>query len=91
MSTATIAQEEYNKKTGERYRPKKPKDSNILQGDGTFETETQKSIDYIQKKGERYPVVRHDESDVWKVTKLENFSFTLFEKTKAVVIFQFLE
>ena len=40
---------------------------NVLQGDGSCVLETQKDIDYVPKKGERYETSRPQESDVWKV------------------------
>lgn len=45
----------------------KPKDSDLLRGDGSFVSETSNNLDYTAKKGERHEVVRPDASDIWKV------------------------
>lgn len=59
---------------GERYDVKKPKDSNILLGDGSVTGETEKGIEYVQQKGDRYEIIRPGTSDIWKVS----FYYALF-------------
>lgn len=54
---------------GERYEMKKPKDSGILQGDGSFLADTEKNFEYGPKKGERYEIVRPGTSEIWKVSQ----------------------
>lgn len=51
----------------------KPKDSNILRGDGSFVSETVKGTEYTPKKGERYDTIRPGVSDIWKVSNFEFF------------------
>lgn len=67
METDTVMRKEYSGKKGERYEIKKPKDSNILRGDGSFVAQTDKGIEYTAKTGERYEVVKQGSSDIWKV------------------------
>lgn len=67
MQSQSVAQSDYTSKKAEKYEVKKPKDSDIFRGEGTFDAKTQKEVDYTMKKGERYDVVRQQESDVWKV------------------------
>lgn len=69
-----MAHLDYSTPKGERYPTLIPRDSNILGGDGSFASETQKSVDFVAKKGERYQLTRPGTSDIWKVSfgKLEN-------------------
>lgn len=47
---------------GELYDARKPRDSNLLHGDGSFTTVTVKSIKYTARKGKRFDEVRPDSS-----------------------------
>lgn len=67
MAEDTLSHEEHKIITGERYDIVKPKDSDILRGDGSFTATTDKNIEYTPKKGERYDTVRPVASDIWKV------------------------
>lgn len=58
---------------GERYEVKKPKDSNLLRGDGQFIAETEKNIEYVPQKGERYEIRPQEPSDIWKVFFFDSF------------------
>lgn len=46
---------------------KKPADSDVFDGDRSFTLETSKNIDFNEKKGERYEMVRPHVSDIWRV------------------------
>lgn len=70
MATGTVTQEEFSRKKGERYETKKPKDSDILKGDGSFAEQTEKETEFTQKMGERYETVKPGTSDIWKVADL---------------------
>ena len=67
MQKKSLAHEEYSGKKGERYETKWPLDSDVLRGDGSFASKTQKETDYIPKKGERYKAVKPMDSDLLKV------------------------
>lgn len=68
MQKDSLARSEYTEKKGERYEAKRPTDSNILQGDGSFNTKTQTDLDFIPKKGERFKTIKPEDSDVWKAS-----------------------
>ena len=70
MQKNSLAHEEYTGKKGERYEAKRPLDSDVLRGEGSFISKTQKEIDYAPKKGERYKAVKPSDADVWKVSLL---------------------
>lgn len=67
MDTDTVSHQDYTATKGERYPKIMPVNSDILQGDGSFISETTKNTDYTVKKGERYEMVQRGESDIWKV------------------------
>lgn len=69
----SVSHQEHKAVKGDRYEVKKPKDSDILRGDGSFVVETDKSIEYAAKKGERYETIRPESSDIWKVIKNMRF------------------
>lgn len=62
-----MAHQEYTSKTGERYELKKPKDSELLKGDGNVRMITEKGENYVPKKADRYEVQKPKESDIWQV------------------------
>lgn len=51
----------------------KPKESNILKGEGTLAGESMNATEYKPKKGDRYDVKRPGTSDIWKVGIHPNF------------------
>uniref|UniRef100_A0A915PLM7 Uncharacterized protein n=1 Tax=Setaria digitata TaxID=48799 RepID=A0A915PLM7_9BILA len=61
-----VAHHDYKRLKGERYPIKKPQDSNILYGDGTFASETHTNAEFTAKIGERYDIKRPVESEIWK-------------------------
>lgn len=68
MQKDSLAHEEYTGKKGDRYEARRPRDSDILRGEGPFSSKTQTEVDYVPKKGERYKAVEQTDSDVWKVS-----------------------
>lgn len=68
MQKSSLTHEAYTGKKGDRYEAKKPLDSDVFQGDGSFISKTQKEIDYVPKTVERYKMVKPKESEVWKVS-----------------------
>lgn len=68
MDGDSVSHQEHRAMTGERYATKKPKDSDLLRGDGSFVAETEKKIEYALKKGERCEAVRPGTSEIWKVS-----------------------
>lgn len=68
MQKDSLAHEEYKAKKRERYEIKRPLDSDVLRGDGSLVSKTQKKTDYVPKKGERYKVAKPADSDAWKVS-----------------------
>lgn len=73
MTSETVTHIEYSGKRGERYEVVKPKDSDILKGDGSFVSETDKNLEYTAKKGERYEAVKQGSADIWKVLVLPTY------------------
>lgn len=67
MEKSTVNRDEYSNLKGERYEMKKPVDSEILKGDGSFTGETHMRTEYTPKKGERSELRHHEPSDIWKV------------------------
>lgn len=67
MDGESVSHREHTVTKGERYEMKKPIDSDLLHGDGSFIAETEKNAQYTQKKGERYETVRPEVSEIWKV------------------------
>lgn len=68
MASDTVNRQEYSARKGERMETVKPKDSDILKGDGSFVTETDNSVEFIAKRGDRYEAVKQGSSDIWKVS-----------------------
>ncbi|RCN40298.1 hypothetical protein ANCCAN_13753 [Ancylostoma caninum] len=62
----TMNQQEYVTVKGERYDTKRPKDSEILKGDGSFMDKTMNQQEYVTVKGERYDIKRPKDSDILK-------------------------
>ena len=58
---------DYGAKTGERYEAVRPRDSDVLKGDGSFTGLTQHDLDFQPGKGERYEMVKRDADPSWKV------------------------
>lgn len=67
MEGDTVSHQDYAHAKGERYSVKKPKDSDLLRGEGSFTSETTKTVEYTQKRGERYETARQEASEIWKV------------------------
>lgn len=67
MDGSTINRTEYSHKMGERYEPRRPRESDILKGEGAIESESHTRREYQPKKGERYDARKHDSDDIWKV------------------------
>ncbi|VDM22341.1 unnamed protein product [Wuchereria bancrofti] len=63
----SVSHKDYDRKKGDRYQISKPTDSNILQGNGSFVSETQKNADYVDQKGEICKVKRPISSEIWKI------------------------
>lgn len=57
----------------------KPIDSNNLRENESFFAQTEKTIQYEPKKGERYETVRPGTSEIWKVIS------KIFKKNKKTV------
>ncbi|VDO45090.1 unnamed protein product [Haemonchus placei] len=72
-------QQEFTVIRGERYDLKKPKDSGILRGDGSFTDKTMNHLEFVVTKGERYDVRRPEDSDVLKGTGLFR-EMTMYQK-----------
>ncbi|KAL7075439.1 hypothetical protein ACQ4LE_004930 [Meloidogyne hapla] len=51
---------------GERPAATRPRESNILRGEGPFHVETNQRSEYGPKRGERFEAKRHVESEIWK-------------------------
>lgn len=82
MSGSTVNRDEYSSnQKGEKYQlAKKPKESGILKGEGSFAQETSTSLEFTPKQGERYPVKTNKESsELWKVSKRQKFWFNFLE------------
>jgi hypothetical protein len=67
MDGTTINRSEYSHKQGERYDASRPKDSDILRGDGSFMSDTHNRLEYPAKAGDRYEMKTQGASDIWKV------------------------
>lgn len=78
MESVTVSHQDFNSKQGERWPITKPRDSNVLRGEGSFASETQSGSDYTPKKGERYDIVKLETSDIWRVCmKFQSFSASI--------------
>ncbi|GMT06996.1 hypothetical protein PENTCL1PPCAC_29170, partial [Pristionchus entomophagus] len=66
MDGDSINRTDYAAKKGERFDAVKPRDSNVLKGDGSFTGETQNQSDFRTTKGDRYDPVKHNASEIWK-------------------------
>ena len=53
--------------SGERAEARRPQESGILKGEGSFSTETHKRAEFGPKKGERAEAVRPADSDLVRV------------------------
>lgn len=67
IETNTVARSEYGPKQAERNELFKPRDSNVLKGEGNFQRETSNLSDYQPNRGERYERQKPQDSDIWKV------------------------
>ncbi|VDK69838.1 unnamed protein product [Gongylonema pulchrum] len=65
--TGTVSHQDFTAKKGEHYPATKPKDSDLLHGDGLFTAETHAGTEFTPKIGERYDAKRLTESDIWEV------------------------
>lgn len=55
----------YSNMKGERFDVRRPVDSDLLRGDGTFMSETHTGAEFGAKKGERAKQTLHGPSDIW--------------------------
>ena len=64
---------EYGKGGGRGERPvaARPRESNILRGEGPFHVETNQRSEYGPKRGERFEAKRPVESEIWKVCEFK--------------------
>lgn len=67
MASNTVSHEDYSGKKGERYEAVKPRDSDILRGDGSFISQTQNRMEFTPKKGDRFDTVKQGSADIWRV------------------------
>lgn len=67
MDVNSVNRSEYTHQQGEKLEAKRPKDSDILKGEGSFASDTHTRSEYVPKKGERYDPKKHDTSEIWKV------------------------
>lgn len=77
MEASTVNRSDYTHAKGDRYAAKKPTDSNILKGDGTFVAETSTMKEFSPKQGERYGINKRDNADYWKVSNSLPFKIHL--------------
>lgn len=61
--------QDYSNVRGERYEARRPKDSDVLKGEGTFDVESVNRSEYKMKAGERYDAKRPHSSGIFKVRK----------------------
>jgi hypothetical protein len=70
MQGQSVSREHFGHTTGgERAEQKRPQESGILKGEGTFSSETQKRVDFGPKKGERAEAKRPVDSTLFRVIR----------------------
>jgi hypothetical protein len=67
MQATSVSQEQYTGVAGERSMATRPNDSNVLRGNGAFDSTTQNRADFTGGVGDRAEIVRRGASDVLKV------------------------
>jgi hypothetical protein len=63
----TVNKENFVPTIGDRFETRRPPDSDLLKGDGSFSAETQHCRDFQPVTGERCEIQRPTTSDLWKV------------------------
>ena len=67
MENTSVNRAAYAGKQGERYDVVRPKDSNVLRGDGSFIAESVHAAEFGEKRADRFDARRPEPSDLWKV------------------------
>lgn len=67
LESLSVSHQEFTGLKGDRYKLKRPQDSNVLRADGSFTAITDKNSEYTPKSGDRYDTVRPGTSEIWKV------------------------
>jgi hypothetical protein len=74
-----VNREEYGREgRAERFPTHRPTESGILKGEGSFERETHKRVEFGPKQGQRTEAARPRTSDIWKALKTGEFNLNDF-------------
>ncbi|VDN84551.1 unnamed protein product [Brugia pahangi] len=66
FETKSVSRRDFCPKKGERCAIKKPCDTDILFGDGSFRTETHLQVKFTAKKADKFEIVRAGSAGIWK-------------------------
>jgi hypothetical protein len=70
MDGQTVNRDEYRHTKGERAEQRRPEESGILRGEGSFASETHKHVEFAPKQGERVGPIRPVNSELFTVNKI---------------------